>query len=151
MNPLHRIGYMSLRAWWWLTRPHSAGVRVLLVRDGQTLLVKHTYRADWHMPGGGVDRGETLEQAARREALEEVGATLGHIELMGVYTNFWNRRTDHVAVFLCEDFGVTEEHDWEIAELRWFPLDDLPADASPGTRRRLAEHTAGERPGFGRW
>ncbi len=151
MNPVHRLGYMTMRGWWWLTRPHSAGVRVLLVQGERTLLVKHTYRPDWHMPGGGVDRGETLEQAARREAHEEVGATLGQVELLGVYTNFWNRRTDHVAVFVCRDFSVSEEHDWEIDEVRWFPLDDLPEDLSPGTARRLAEYRAGERPGFGRW
>ncbi len=151
MNPLHRFGYLSLRAWWWITRPQSAGVRVLLERDGDVLLVKHTYRPDWHMPGGGVDRGESLEQAARREAQEEVGATLGAVELLGVYSNFWNRRTDHVAVFICNEFGVSEEHDWEIAELRWFPLADLPPDLSPGTSRRLAEYKDGMRPGFGRW
>ncbi len=151
MNPLHRFGYMSLRAWWWITRPQSAGVRVLIERDGQVLLVKHTYRPDWHMPGGGADRGETLEQAARREALEEVGATLGPVTLLGVYSNFWNRRTDHVAVFICNELEVSGEHDWEIAELRWFPLAALPSDLSPGTSRRLAEYKAGERPGFGRW
>jgi 8-oxo-dGTP pyrophosphatase MutT (NUDIX family) len=151
MNRLHRLGYLSLRAWWWITRPQSAGVRVLLERDGRVLLVKHTYRPEWHMPGGGVDKGESLEQAARREALEEVGATLGPVELLGVYSNFWNRRTDHVAVFICNDFSVSEEHDWEIAELRWFPMDALPPDLSPGTTRRLAEYREGERPGFGRW
>ncbi len=151
MKRLHRLGYLTMRGWWWLTLPHSTGVRVLLVREGQVLLVKHTYRPEWHMPGGGVDRGETLEQAARREAKEEAGATLGALELLGVYSNFWNRRTDHVAVFVCEDFSVSEEHDWEIAELRWFALDDLPNDLSPGTSRRLAEYRAGERPGFGRW
>lgn len=151
MKPLHRTAYLALRAWWWLRRPHAAGVRVLLVRDGRVLLVKHSYRPDWHFPGGGVDRYETLEQAARRESREEVGATLGAVSLMGVYSNFWNRRTDHVAVFVCEDFSVTEEHDWEIAEIRWFPLDQMPADLSPGSARRLAEYRAGERPGFGRW
>ncbi len=151
MNPLHRLAYLTLRGWWWLSRPHTTGVRVMLVRDGRILLVRHTYRPHWHMPGGGVDRGETLEQAAKREAREEVGATMGAVQLLGVYSNFWNRRTDHVAVFVCEDFTVTEEHDWEIAEIRWFPLDTLPPDASSGTSRRLAEYLAGERPGFGLW
>jgi 8-oxo-dGTP pyrophosphatase MutT (NUDIX family) len=151
VNPLHRMGYLGMRAWWWLRRPHSAGVRVMLIRDGRVLLVRHTYRPDWYLPGGGVDRGESLEQAARREAQEEAGATLGSLELLGVYSNFWNHRTDHVAVFICEDFSVSEEHDWEIDELRWFPLEALPTDISPGTGRRLTEYKAGERPGFGRW
>ena len=151
MNPIHRLGYQSLRVWWWITRPHTAGVRVLLERDGEVVLVKHTYRPDWHMPGGGVDRGESLEQAARREALEEVGAKLGSVQLLGVYSNFWNRRTDHVAVFICNDFELSGESDWEIAEVKWFPIIDLPAATSPGTARRMAEYNAGERPGFGRW
>ncbi|MFH1464613.1 MAG: NUDIX domain-containing protein [Pseudomonadota bacterium] len=151
MNPLHQLGYLALRGWWWIRRPHTAGVRVLLLREGRVLLVNHTYRADWHMPGGGVDHGETLEGAARRECREEVGATLGELTLLGVYTNFWNGRTDHVAVFVCQDFETDGSHDWEIAETRLFDLDALPADASPGTRRRIADFQAGARGKFGRW
>jgi 8-oxo-dGTP pyrophosphatase MutT (NUDIX family) len=151
MNRLHQLGYLVLRGWWWVRRPHTAGVRTLLVHDGQVLLVRHTYRKDWHMPGGGVNQDETLEQAARRECREEVGAVLGEMSLLGIYTNFWNGRTDHIAVFVCADFVSDGSHDWEIAEARLFDLDDLPADASPGTLRRIGDHRAGRRGVFGRW
>jgi len=75
-------------------KPISIGVRVMLVRDDQILLVKHSYMDEWYFPGGGTKRKETLADAARREALEEVGATLGNLELFGIYTNFFEVRTD---------------------------------------------------------
>jgi ADP-ribose pyrophosphatase YjhB (NUDIX family) len=58
---------------------YAAGIRirvaVLLVRDGAVLLVRHRKpgREYWLVPGGGVDPGETLEEAGRREVLEETG------------------------------------------------------------------------------
>jgi len=151
VNPILRLAYLSLRGWWWLRRPLSVGVRVLLLQEGSVLLVRHSYRPHWHLPGGGVDRGETLEQAARREAAEEVGATLRSVSFVGIYTNFWNGRSDHVALFSSDDLEHSGSHDWEIAEQRWFDLRRLPRDLSPGTARRLAELCAEAQPSVGRW
>ena len=61
---------------------------MILERDKAVLLVKHTYQRDLYLPGGGVKRGETLEEAARREAAEELGAQLMNIHLFGIYSNF---------------------------------------------------------------
>lgn len=91
------------------------------------------------MPGGGVKRGETLEQAGRREAAEEVGGSLGPLELFGFYSNFSEGRSDHIAVFLCREFTLVEKKDWEIESCEFFPLDQPPPDASPGTQRRIEE------------
>ncbi len=86
-----------------------------------------------------MERGETLEQAIRREAREEVGATLHDLRLHGVYTSFNEGKSDHVVMFVSTDFDVDGTRDREIEEVRWFPLDGLPADLSPATARRIRE------------
>ncbi len=135
-----------------LFRTTTVGVRMMLVRDDQVLLVRHTYRSGWYMPGGGVNRGESIEAAARREAHEETGASTGAVELFGVFTNLGEGKTDHITVFLCRDFQVPAmQPNHEIAEWRFFPLDSLPNDVAPGSRRRLEEYRAGRRPTFGAW
>jgi ADP-ribose pyrophosphatase YjhB (NUDIX family) len=151
MNILARIVHRLFRLWWRLTRPITVGVRVLLIRDQEILLVKHTYQDLWYTPGGGVKRSETLEQAIRREAAEEVGAELGQLDLFGVYSNFSEGKSDHVIVFLCTAFTLSGQSDREIERFGFFPLHDLPATISTGTRRRIREYLAGDAPCFGIW
>jgi 8-oxo-dGTP pyrophosphatase MutT (NUDIX family) len=147
-----RLLYLAFRAYCFVFRPVRTGVRVMLIREGRVLLVRQTYVPGWFMPGGGVQRGETLDQAARREAFEETGAELGRVRLVGAYTNFAEWKTDHNLLFHCSDFKFTGDADAEIAEVRAFPLDELPGDLWPGHRRRLEEYRAGiEAPPFGEW
>jgi len=55
---------------------------------GETLLVKTFWRADtWELPGGGVDEGETLDTALRREIFEETGIEVKLCGVSGVYSN----------------------------------------------------------------
>lgn len=147
-----RFLFLLYRIYTFFVRPVGTGVRVMLIQDGQVLLVRHTYLEGWYMPGGGIKRGETTEEAARREAREEVGADLGEVRLLGVYSNFEMNRSDHNVVFLCTDFRADRTHDSEIAEVRFFPLTSLPADLQPGHRRRIEEYATGvTSPAFGRW
>ena len=151
VNGLLRQGYRLGRLFWHLTRPITVGVRAVLIQDGSVLLVWHTYRDLWHLPGGGVKRGETLEQAIRREAAEEAGAALGELVLLGMYDSFIEGKSDHVAVFVCTDFVLCGEPDREIARLGFFDPQGLPEDVSPGTRRRLREYVQGETPYVRPW
>jgi 8-oxo-dGTP pyrophosphatase MutT (NUDIX family) len=104
------------------------------------------------MPGGGLKRGETLEQAARREAFEETGAQLGEVNLMGAYTSFIDWKTDHGIVFICKDFTIKGQPDGEIAEVEAFSLSELPKDLWPSHRLRLEEYAKSvPPPQFGEW
>jgi ADP-ribose pyrophosphatase YjhB (NUDIX family) len=145
-----RLLYIGFRIYCFIFRPKTLGVRIMLIKDGRVLLVRQTYISGWFMPGGGVKRGETLDQAARREAREELDAKLGALNLLGVYTHFGDQKSDHNALFLCTDFTFSGRGDQEIAETRFFPLDALPEGLLPGHRRRVEEyHAKVEIPQFG--
>jgi ADP-ribose pyrophosphatase YjhB (NUDIX family) len=132
-----------LHAYWRFTRPLTIGTRGLVI-DGQEriFLVKHSYVAGWHLPGGGVETGETVQEALARELIEE-----GNIKLTApprLYAIYFNRRVsrrDHVVLFVVRDFvqDAPPKPDREIVAHGFFARDALPEDVSRGTRARLAE------------
>ncbi len=133
-------GLNNLRRAW--LRPITLGVRVLLVQERQVVLVRHSYTPGWYLPGGGVARGETVEQAARREVAEECGIQrLGALALLGVYDQFRRYKYDHVVAFVGLDFSEPLGSDsLEIEAVGRFPLDALPRGTTPATQRRIAEY-----------
>jgi len=151
MGVLARAVGRLAKLWWRIAQPLTVGVRLILLKDGAVMLVKHTYGRHWYLPGGGVKKGESLEQAARREAAEELGATLGPLRLFGVYSNFFERKSDHVVVFACDEFTLAGPRDREIERAEFFRLKALPDDVSPGTHRRLDEFRQGAPPAAGAW
>lgn len=129
----------------------TVGVRMLLIQDQKVLLVKHSYQSDWYTIGGGVEAGETPLEAMKRELKEEVGGTLlNDPTLFSVYHSRNEKRDDYVVFYVAE--GCTQEvvHSDEIAEKGWFPLNDLPPDTTPATRRRIQEYL-GEKTIDERW
>ncbi len=152
MATLLRWVYLIYRGDLFFIRPVTLGIRIMMVRNGEVLLVRHTYMDGWYLPGGAVDRGETLDAAARREASEETGAELHDLRLVGAYTSFREWKSDHNILFLSTDFALSGKPDHEIAELRFFPMKALPADMFPGHRRRIEEYLAGTTsPQYGEW
>jgi 8-oxo-dGTP pyrophosphatase MutT (NUDIX family) len=133
-----------------VTRGMTLGVRVVaLDREGRIFLVRHTYIKGWYLPGGGVDPGETLDQAMRRELQEEGNVVAeGEATLIGVYLNRRASPRDHVAMYLVRDVTqrAPKPPDREIAESGFFALDALPADVSAATRRRIREALEGVLP-----
>src|SRR5450755_3283813 len=76
VEPLLRRAF---HLYWRFARGMTLGVRaVVLDGDGRVFLVKHSYVSGWHLPGGGVEVGETCRDALGRELAEE-----GRIELSG--------------------------------------------------------------------
>jgi ADP-ribose pyrophosphatase YjhB (NUDIX family) len=127
-----------------LKRPMTLGVRgmVLNEAEGTVFLVRHTYVPGWYLPGGGVERGETLLQALAKELREEGNIELtGTPALFGVYFNNRSSPRDHVTLYVVKLFRQTAPRlpDREIAECGFFPLDALPEGTTASTRRRIAE------------
>lgn len=148
----YRLLYLGFKIYCFLFRPIRVGVRVALIENESVWLVRHTYLDGWFLPGGGVTRWETLDEAARRETREETGAEPGEISLMGVFTSTLQWKTDHTAVFLCRDFEFTGKSDAEIAEMRLVPLDALPPGTYSNHRRLLEKFRDGRvRSNFGEW
>lgn len=147
---LVRHGYDVARA---LFAPVAPAVRIMLVDSGNVLLVYHNYLPYWYFPGGGVKRGETLVEAAKREAFEETGAIVRDEPwLLGIYLMDYRRRSDHIAVFVSEHFEFAQATDrWEISGKAFHALDALPPDLARGCRRRVTEYVRHERVYFGLW
>lgn len=155
MNPektsrLQRIGekvlLRVLHVYYFLVRGMTLGVRGACFDEaGRIFLVRHTYVSGWHLPGGGVERGETVHAALKKELKEEGNLEMLEApQLFQAYFNTLTTRRDHVLLYRVRvRQGAPRLPDREIAEAGFFALDGLPDGVTPATRRRLAE-LAGE-------
>ncbi|MFF0520714.1 NUDIX domain-containing protein [Actinomadura nitritigenes] len=121
-------------------RPIADAFTILLREDGHVLLARrrHTGWSDggWNLPSGKLDAGETLTDAARREALEEVGVDIAPDQLELAHLVCWHQPpwpTRIGAFFLTRAWTGTprnaEPH--KCSELGWFPLSRPPAGVDP--------------------
>jgi ADP-ribose pyrophosphatase YjhB (NUDIX family) len=136
-----------LHSYWRFSRGATLGVRAMVIDGvGRIFLVKHSYVDGWHLPGGGVETGETLLEALARELAEEGNIQIATTpQLYSVYFNKRASRRDHVALFVVRDFRQdgNPKPNHEIVAHGFFPPDALPEDVSRGTRARVAEVIGG--------
>ena len=166
MRLLRRFGmYLSLsiielvhivRFWLAVFRGDTGaqGARVILVDDRRVLLVSHWYAPwTWTLPGGGVNKSETPEEAAMREAYEETGLKVRSIAgEIGTYTGSMGKK-DKLKVFYTGDFegSLAMRPNLEIMARSWFDLDSLPDELSPGNKRRIQSYKDGVRNEIAKW
>jgi len=115
-------------------------VSVLVHRDGYLLLMRRTRDGIWHIPAGGVDAGETNEQAARRELFEESGLRVDRLEVLGHVCRYPIMADDDrpyppgVTEITHETFATRAPAGWqplldaEHTEHRWVPFDSVAGE-----------------------
>lgn len=137
-----------LHVWWRFSRGLTLGVRAAVFDvEGRVFLVRHGYANGWHLPGGGVETGESFQQALARELAEEANVVNAKPALHGIFQNVTATRRDHIAVYVVREFEWTGpvRPSFEIQESGFFALEGLPEDTTEGTRRRLDEILNGAR------
>jgi 8-oxo-dGTP pyrophosphatase MutT (NUDIX family) len=138
----------SFHLYWRFARGMTLGVRGIVVdRSDRVFLVKHSYVAGWHLPGGGVEPGESFLDALRRELAEEgCIEVLGEPVLLGMFFNSHVSRRDHVAVYLVRNFrqNRSPEPNREIVACGFFEAGALPEETTTGTRLRISEALQGK-------
>jgi ADP-ribose pyrophosphatase YjhB (NUDIX family) len=133
---LGRIGYRAAHRWLRLFRflaaRHTLGVRCVLRRGDQVLLVRHTYGdRSWALPGGRVRRGEAPSEAARREISQELGVEVSHWRDVGAFSSGPSRRKSTTVYLRATLAGQEVQPDrFELSDADWFPVRVLPDDCS---------------------
>jgi ADP-ribose pyrophosphatase YjhB (NUDIX family) len=132
-----------------IARGMTMGVRAACFdEDGRLFLVRHSYVPGWHMPGGGVERHETVEQALEKELREEGNLVMtDRPQLFQVYFNRKVSKRDHIAFYrVIVRQSAPRMPDREIVESGFFTLDNLPPGTTGSTCQRLRELDGKEPP-----
>jgi 8-oxo-dGTP pyrophosphatase MutT (NUDIX family) len=98
---IYRVAYRCHLVVNFLLRPKTRGSYVALWLDGRILFIRNSYKSVYTLPCGGIGRGETPVEAARRELLEEVGLDIAIKDFRQVWQhiNLTEFKQDHITLF----------------------------------------------------
>lgn len=135
MNTLQKIR----KVYWFIIRPSTLGVKALLIKNGEVLLVKNSYDSFLYLPGGGVKRNETSEQGICRELIEETAIKVIKLHLIGKYSSRLEHKNDTIHLYYIDEFEMllNKKESPEIDTVKFYPLNNLPENVSSATRKRL--------------
>lgn len=109
-----------------------------LIFDGERILLGLRRDIDWwNLPGGGMEVGETVDEALCREVREETGLEVDVEQLVGVYSK--PQKQEIVLAFRCRVIGGTLQATEELREIRYFEPDALPQNTLPKHRQRIQD------------
>ena len=136
-------------AWRWYANPKPAA-GVILERDASVLLLRRAVEPGlgaWDLPAGYLDPGESPEEAARRETLEESGLEVDLVRLVGIYTSRPGNAVASIYLARQVDPSAAVRLDRESSEFAWVPssevLDWLPRLAFGSMAVALSDWRAG--------
>ena len=112
-------------------------VYAIIFADRRVLLALRHNINWWNLPGGGMELGETVDEAMRREVREETGLEVEIERLVGVYSK--PQKHEVVLTFLCRVVGGVLTETEESRKCRYFAPDALPVNTLPKHRQRIED------------
>jgi mutator protein MutT len=139
---LYRILFPVAKVYWFFRRPKAHGAGCIIEFNNKILVVRNTYGIRlWGFPGGGINNNESPEQAAKREAFEEVGIDVKNIRSLGQFDYTLHYRSGTVYIFTGNaDSEIIKIDPNEILEARWVIYDDLSDLKFSSIARRMLEY-----------
>lgn len=122
------------------------GASIIIFKDEKILLQQRKDNKCWGYPGGKIEVGEIVEDAAKREIYEETGLLVNSMNLFGVFSG---PELHHIypdgnevdiidIVYTSDDFyGELIAQEEEVDDLKWFHYNNIPIDLSPPIRTPL--------------
>lgn len=137
---IYKLGTPVIKLYWFIFRPATFGVKCIIRRGNEILMIRNTYgKGWWTFPGGGIEKGESDEQAIRREIQEELGVGLLNLKLVGKFLSTVEYKKDNVTVLSAEvesvNFAIQEA---EIQEVRWVSFDAPPTPMGRVAKQALS-------------
>ena len=115
-------------------------MKCIIRRNGKILFIRNTYgKGYWNFPGGGIEKGESPEEAVRREVKEEVGLPLNKVRHVGKFLSTLEYKKDNIDVFVADvNEEVLQIQKAEIRDYQRLALDNLPEPLATVAKRSLA-------------
>lgn len=125
----YRLAHILQTIYWFIFRPKISGVKILVEYKNSYLLIKNSYVSDpkWNLPGGGIEKNQSLTQNAMRELFEEVGIR-AKVHLLGSYYHDGPKKTNKVYCFWAKvKSNNLKLNANEISTAQWFAKNQLPS------------------------
>ena len=122
----------------------AMGAAVAIIQEQRILLTKREDFEVWCMPGGTIEVGESMAQAAVREAKEETGLVVELTGLLGIHSRLDGNGDIHLAIYHAKPIGGRlDPQVGEVIDIGFFGVDDLPEDMMPWHHQPTLDALAG--------